>query len=239
MTPLEFFAAHMSLKDIPQAGRTPQLCEAAIKRDGMELQYVPLYLRTVRLTKLAAGNAPRAYGFAPAGVREDYELALFALRRGGLQVWDKIPQTIIDYDLCKAGVKGDGNLIKVIPSRFIDYELCRLAVMNGGADPKHIPSHFLSDAAFWNGVSISQIPDSFKTYDICLAGVRKCGNYLQYVPDDHRDVIVCKAALANTPWAYRFVPERHHHTDFLQEAYRTARAAGAQIVIPTLERKIA
>lgn len=239
MTPLSFIESGMSLKDLPQNERTASICEAAIKKDGMELQYVPLYLRTVRLTRLAAGNKPRAYGFAPQGVRADYDLALFALRRGGLAVWEKIPESIIDYNLCKAGVMGCGALMKVIPSRFIDYGLCKLAFQRGGADIKDVPPQFLNDDDFWDGVSLAHVPNEYKTYDRCLSGVRKCGNYLQYVPDDLKDIILCKSALADNPWAYRFVPERFYGHDAVREAYRMARAAGAPAVIPVLERKIA
>lgn len=234
----EFLKAGKPLKDVPPAERSREVCEVAIQQNGENLEHVPLPLRTVRLTKLAVGTKPKAYRFAPAGVRADYDLATFALRRGGLVVWERIPEQIIDFELCKAGVKGCGALLKVIPVRFKTFELCKLAFTQGGADLKDVPQEFLKDSDFWSGVALKHIPDEHKTYDLCVSGVRKCGNFLQYVPDDLKDIILCKAALAENSWAYRFVPARYHANEFLQAAYASARAAGAPYDIETLDRKV-
>jgi hypothetical protein len=239
MSAEEFLKSGKALKDLPNEQRTKVVCEAAVSKDAMALKDVPLWLRTVRLTRLAVGQKPLAYRHAPHGVRKDYELATFALRRGGLAVWDAIPPEIRDYELCLAGVKGSGALLKVIDPKFRDFNLCKTAFTQGGADLKDVPSQFLQDAEFWVGVQLKHIPDEYKTYDLCFQGVRKCGSYLQYVPDDLKDVILCKAALAENLWAYRYVPERFYGHDFFVAAYQQARATGAPFTIDSLERKSA
>lgn len=236
----EFLLSGKHLNDLEQNHRSKDICEAAIKvHGGLELQFVPLPLRTVRLTRLACGNLPSAYRHAPAGVRADYELATYALRRGGMPVWERIPEHIIDRALCLTAVKGSGVLLKVIPPKFKDLELCKTAVVRGGADPKDVPDIFKSDPQFWVGVALKHVPDEYKTHDICMAAVRKSGNYLQYVPEDLRDVFMCKAALADTAWAYRFVPARHFNLPEVQQSYRVARESGSENIIPELEKRTA
>lgn len=237
MTPEAFLKSGKSLNDLPQNERTRELCEVAIQKDGNELRFVPLPLRTVRLTRLACGNKAFAYRFAPAGVRADYELAVYALRRGGIPVWERIPEQIIDYPLCLTGVRGCGALLGIIPPRFKTFELCKLAFTQGGAEVGQVPEEFLADPEFWKDVALKHVPDPYKSYPLCMQGVRRCGSYLQYVPDQHRDVILCSAAVAENTWACRFVPERHHRHEFFQASYAAAKAAGAPYVIPTLESK--
>ena len=239
MSAAEFLQSGKSLKDIPNEQRTKAVCEAAVTRDPMALQFVPVWFRTVRLTRLAVGQNARAYRFAPHGVRRDYDLATFALRRGGIAVWDAIPPEIIDYNLCLAGVKGSGALLKVIDGKHRDFNLCKTAFSQGGADLKDVPDQFLRDENFFQGVQLKHIPEGYKTYSLCLEGVRKCGSYLQYVPEDLIDLILCKAALAENTWAYRFVPERFHSHDFFVSCYHAARAAGSPFPIESLERKTA
>lgn len=234
----EFRKSGKSIKDIPQAERSRELCEAAVHADGENLQYVPVPLRTVRLTKLAVGSKPKAYRFAPHGIRVDYDLATFALRRGGLAVWNSIPPQIVDYDLCLAGVKGCGGLLKVIPGRLKTFDLCRLAFAQGGADLNDVPAEFLVDGEFWRGVALKHIPNSHKTYERCMAGVRKCGNHLQYVPDDAKDILLCLAAVAENDWACRFIPARFHDNPVFRSAYARSRASGAPFAIETLAPEV-
>lgn len=237
MTPEQFLKVGKSLEDIPMNERTRELCEVAIQKNGAELKFVPLPLRTVRLTRLACGNRPAAYRFAPAGVRANYELATYALRRGGLPVWERIPEHIIDYDLCLAGVRGCGALLSVIPPRFKSFELCKTAFAQGGAALGDVPADFLKDKEFWKGVPLKYVPHEHMTYDLAIEGVRRCGSFLQYVPDHHLDLIVCKTAVNENVWACRYVPERHHNHPVIQEAYAEAKASGAPFTIATLESK--
>lgn len=239
MTAKEFLTSGKQLKDLPNEHRTPEVCEVAIHQSGKAYRDVPLWLRTLRLTRLAVGTHPPAYLHAPLGIRKDCELARLALRRGGLAVWDGIPQEIRDYELCLFAVKTNGALLKVIEPRYRDFDMCKAAFTSGGADQADVPEIFLQYTNFWLGVALKHIPDRYKSYDLCLLNVRKCGNYLQYVPEALRDQVMCKAAIAENPWTCRFVPESLHHQDFFMTAYRTARAAGSPFVIPALERKTA
>lgn len=237
MSPEQFLKARTSLEAIPVNERSRPLCEAAVQRNGAELKFVPLPLRTVRLTRLACGNHPPAYRFAPGGVRADYELATYALRRGGLRVWERIPEHIIDYALCLNGVRGCGALLGMVPPQFKSFELCKLAVTQGGADLAAVPGDFLRDKTFWTGIPLKYVPADQITYDLAIEGVKRNGSFLQYVPDHHRDILVCRAAVNHNVWACRFVPDRHHHHECIREAYAEAKAAGAPFVIPTLENK--
>lgn len=239
MTAQEFLKSGLQLKDLPNEQRTPEVCEAAIHRSGKSFRDVPLWLRTLRLARLAVGTHAPAYLHAPHGVRKDYELAKLALRRGGLSVWDGVPPEIRNYELCLFAVKTNGALLKVIEARFRDFDMCKAAFSSGGADLADVPDVFLRDANFWLGVALKHIPDAYKTYDLCLNNVRKCGNYLQYVPEAMRDAIMSKAAIAENPWTCRFVPEKYHNQDFFIDAYRAARAAGSPFTIASLERKSA
>lgn len=239
MTAQEFLKSGLQLKDLPNGQRTPEVCEAAIHRNGRAFKDVPLWLRTLRLANLAVGTYPPAYLHAPHGVRKDFGLAKLALRRGGLSVWDGVPPEIRNYELCQFAVRTNGALLKVIDARFRDFDMCKAAFGSGGADLADVPEIFLQDANFWLGVALKHIPDQYKNYDLCLNNVRKCGNYLQYVPEHLRDAIMCKSAIAENAWTCRFVPEKFHDQDFFIDAYQVARAAGSPFIVKMLERKTA
>lgn len=215
----------LSLKDIPLKERKFGVCLWYVSRNGRELRHVPQHHRTVHMVTLAAGTYAKAYLMANMKVRENRDLTLLAVRRGGLKVWLGVPVALIDTELCLAAVKGCGSILGYIPLPFRCSDVCRAACVAGGVKIEDIPAEYLSEA-FFEGVALPNIPPMYRNKKHCLVGVQLKGNYLKYVPARVLCFRILKVALRNDAWAVRYVDEPFRANRFYKLARRKVAKLG-------------
>lgn len=215
----------LSLKDVPVKDRRYGVCAWYVARNGRELKHVPHHHRTLHIVQLAVGTYAKAYLMASLKVREDRELTLLAVKRGGLSVWLGVPLKLIDVELCMAAVKGSGSVLGSVPLPYRTEEVCRAACVAGGAKIEDVPEHFLT-SAFFEGVALPNVPVIYRNKKHCLAAVSVKGNYLRHVPDAVMNFQIIKTALKNDPWAHRYVGEEFRTSRFYKRARRKVARLG-------------
>lgn len=93
--------------------------------------------------------------------------------------------------------------------------ICRSTVWNPLGERK--PSKCYPIAVQQDGMKLADVPDDFKTPEICLAAVRNNRFAFQFVPEKFKSIEVCVASLRvgwfNLPNPYEHIPEGILHAE--------------------------
>ena len=73
-------------------------------------------------------------------------------------------------------------------------------------------------AAIQDGLDLKEIPDDFRTEEICLAAVQEEGNELEFVPDKLKTEEICFEAVKKRSMALEFVPDKLKTEEICLEA---------------------
>jgi hypothetical protein len=157
----------VSLEDIPEGLRTETVCNAAIQAYPRNLEYVPNEMKSRELCLLAIEESeynPESvlYGGIPENIKtKDF---LFEATKRNIhllpfvheELSDRLDELFSDSDFC---LRNAAQVLEYMPKDKITSELCMAAISKDG--------RLLHD-----------VPDEFKTFDMCLTALENRGGEL-------------------------------------------------------------
>ncbi|MBP3729926.1 MAG: hypothetical protein J6I40_00475, partial [Mailhella sp.] len=179
---MEAIAHGSSLEHIPLANRTRELCLAAVRRIGRNLDFVPEDMKDNQF-----------YSDALAGTSGDYEL------------FDRLPDSMKTRELCEKAVIEWGSSIKDVPERVRDKEFYAAVIAKGRFKLDEVPPEFLTEDDVLSclkgtdtAYGFSSLPDRLKTQATCLAAAQKFWGFdLSDVPDHLRTPEIFALSIIN------------------------------------------
>ena len=153
------------LRIVPQWLRSFEICEIAVRKSGITLEYVPVDLRTEELCRIAVAQNGRALRYVPEMLRTD-EICSIAVAQYGLAL-ESVPETLRTEELCKVAVTQIGRALEHVPEKLRTEELCRIA-------------------ASQNGGALEHVPENLRTEEMCRIAVAQNGWALEHVPEAMR-----------------------------------------------------
>lgn len=190
--------------------KTPELCLAAVEKDGYVLRKIPKTIQNEEICKAAV----KQNGFALKHVSKkilNQELCSIAVRQNGFALSD-VPEKMITKELCVMAVSKTGKAIRYVPKQFLDANLYKKAVESDPLALEEIPSNRKNKticmfAIAKNPFAIEFVPPRFRTEEVCMNAVRRNGKVLKCIPEDKRTKEICLTAIENEPMALEFVPD--------------------------------
>lgn len=175
----------MRLYTIPEKDRTKELCEVAVNSNFHSMKYVPEEMKTTELCKLALKNDAFAIQY--------------------------FPQKELTHEVCLEAVNTASHprILFFIPHEDIhtkyfdeqckDYSTTRefLQCMNPNYMKQDLANRIVAKEPelFYN------IPDQFKSKQLCEVAVKHNGSYLQHIPENLKTKELCELAIKNSPYA--------------------------------------
>ena len=225
----------IGLYDIPASIQIliPDVCIAKLTKDpymrvwwanepmpGLNLQYLCTKLQQQNpdlILKLVSKNAELLKYVKTEVLIAHPEICDAALRNQDFNVFDTIPQKVFDAHpyLYKIVAKKYPKLIPNFPQKIQTRELWAETLNENPWMVTHAPKGYTTiehyKTAFSSGctLSLSNIPNKFKTYEICKMAVIQ--NYFnlervsKQMKTEHPDI--CEVAVEKHPWCIKDVPE--------------------------------
>ncbi|HCO68955.1 MAG TPA: hypothetical protein DIT04_14520 [Dysgonomonas sp.] len=179
----------MALYNIPEQHRTKEITETAIDSNYHSLRLLPEEQRTSELCMRALDNHPFAIQYFPADklTHEACEKALKEAKHPRILLFIPFP------DLHN----------KVLNEKCFDYSTSRefLEYMN----PEYMEQSTANKIFEKQPELFYNIPDKFKTKELCETALKKDGYYLKLIPEDKKTVEMCKLAIENCPYAIPYI----------------------------------
>lgn len=180
-------SAYNILKKIPASLRTKAVCEAAVKADSSNLDYVPDECKSYEMCLEAAKHA------SSINIPEEFyteELCLALLSRSAVG-FDCIPKNKLTDRICHLAIShGDqfsGTVLKDIPNHLITQQLCDEAV----------------EISVW---SLGAVPDEFVTPDMLMSVAERApGRLNDNFPQRFRNAEFIKEMIRRYPDSRRYV----------------------------------
>jgi uncharacterized protein YbdZ (MbtH family) len=199
-----------NLQYIPEALKTPEICELAVKNNGRALHYVPKDLITKELCEMAVNQEGCALQYVPKELKTD-EICELAVKNNGYAL-RCIPKELKNNQICRIAVKNDVYALYDVPEEYKTLDTCQLAVENNGSALKYVPEKFKTIemcelAVKQNGLALSYTPLKLRTKELCEMAVQQNGEALVYVPDEYITKELCEVAVKKNGVALQFVSE--------------------------------
>jgi len=157
----------LSLKNVPDEFKTPDLCSAAVNNSSLSLEFVPEHLKTKEICLNAVNKDGGALLFVPHVLKG--ELYLIAIQNGASL--SDVPIDQRDEKISETAVRNHPYDLEFVPEDLKTKEICMLAVSNHGSLLEIVPEHL-------------------KTKEICLEAVNNDVNALEFVPDELKDTVI-------------------------------------------------
>jgi hypothetical protein len=166
-----------------------KLCEIAVSKDGMAVEYVPRELRTPELYKIAVSKNGGALKYVPEELRTP-TLCKIAVSNEGWAL-GAVPEELRTPTLCKIAVSQNGSALKYVPEELPEYtKLCKIAVSQ-------------------NGMALEIVPEELRTPTLCKIAVSQDGWALELVPEELPQYAkLCKIAVSQDVDALELVPPK-------------------------------
>lgn len=222
----EWYRGSSVLKYIPEMLKTDdvlgqQLCMAAVKSHGIELEFVPEKLRTKELSfeAVISNGGALALSFVPEHFKTK-DFYLEAIKQNPPVILE-IPTDQTTEEMWKIAVTSYGGYLGHTPPELKTKEICLLALNEDSCCDvlQYVPDIYKTPIFCLEAVNrkrggkaLQYIPDNLKTNENCLAAVRNSGDALKYVPDQLKTAEICLAAIIETGWYDRvedYIPERY------------------------------
>jgi len=146
---------------VPEAFRTEELCQNAVKNCGDMLRFVPEKFKTKELCTQATEQDGCALEFVPKEFKTE-EFCHKAVEKKG-NALEFVPEEFKTQELCTKAIKQKGNALKFVPEKFKTKEFCAEAIKQYGGALKCVPKEFI-------------------TQELCLEAVKNCTSALEFVP---------------------------------------------------------
>ena len=174
-----------------------QLCLAAVKQTGWALEYIPEAQKTVELCGIAVQKNIGALEFVPEKLKTA-KMYLALIKETGKQY-----------------VK---DVLKTIPEKLKTKEFYLAAIQQNADLLEYVPdtlktADFYLSAVQENGSLLEHIPDKLKTMEMYLSAMSKVKNYkiggiLKTIPKNLKTAEFYLAAVEQDSYALKFVPDK-------------------------------
>lgn len=172
---------------------TREVCEVAVKNNGLNLEFVPEQYKDADMCMLAVQGEGDALKYAPDCILlgdRGYEICDMAIRKGfggyALSfVPDRYLQGKVGKSLCKAAVLSNGYSIKYVPDHLVTSNLVKLAIETS-APVKDVllpdGSRSTKGIYYRDYPVLSVVPDKFMSEEMVVLSARLYPESLQYAP---------------------------------------------------------
>jgi hypothetical protein len=189
-----------NLKYIPEKYLTQELCELAVKQDGLTLNDIPEYLKTPEIYELAVQQNGLSITYIPKELRTK-ELCELAVKQDGYAL-NYVPEKYLTQELCILSISHKKSHLISIPDKYKTKEIYELAVKQNGRALGDVPEEYKTKemcklAVKQNGLALLYIPKQMRTQELCELAVKQDGNAIRYTPKDLRTQELCELALKN------------------------------------------
>ena len=202
----------ITLENVPEELRTPELCELAVNVNKKAIQYVPpKVLNYYKLCKIAVSYYGYFLSLIPEKLRIG-ELCDIAVSNDGLSL-RYVPSKLRTEELCELAISKDARSIQYVPIKLRTEKLCKLAVSAIPGTIKYVPTdlkkydEILDDTVSTNGKALIFIPEEFRTFNRSKVAVFNNGDALKAVPLKFRTPEICEVAINNGHFVLKYVPK--------------------------------
>jgi hypothetical protein len=177
------------LNFISPAFRTIELCQIAIKKDPLQLQYCQQYRKDL------LPEAAKVYGLPIEGQTE--QSCIEAVKKEGDALVLVEQQTPA---ICLEAVKRIGTSLRFVEPDLKTYELCLEAVDRLAWALEYVPKNLRTYEMYLHAVNsygkaLKMVPNRMITLELCLIAVKNQGTALDYVPNKFKTYEVCFEAV--------------------------------------------
>ncbi len=117
------------LKDIPEHMKTKGICELAVSKRGLSLQFVPEHMKTEEMCKLAIAENGLALEDVPENLKTE-KLCEKAVAKTGVAL-KFVPEHMKSKDICKTAIIVNKNSLLYVPLNIIaNEEICKIIKEN-------------------------------------------------------------------------------------------------------------
>lgn len=196
---------------------THEVCEVAVKNNGLNLEFVPEQYKDADMCMLAVQGEGDALKYAPDCILfgdRGYEICDMAVRKGfggyALSfVPDRYLQGKVGKSLCRAAVLSNGYSIKYVPDHLITSDLVKLAIETS-APVKDVllpdGSRSTKGIYYRDYPVLSVVPDKFMSEEMVVLSARLYPESLQYAPKKFVSHNLCLEMIERNPMNLRYVP---------------------------------
>lgn len=179
----------MALYNVPEKERTKEIVETAIDSNYHSLRLLSDDMKTTEICMRALDNHPFAIQyFPPDKLTEDACLkALNEAKHPRILLF--IPYPEIHNKVLEQRCHDYSSTLDFLKNMNPDYMVQSTANRIFEKQPE----------LFYN------IPDKFKTKELCESALKQDGYYLKLIPDEKKTVDLCKLAIENSPYAIPFI----------------------------------
>ncbi|MFY0564924.1 DUF4116 domain-containing protein [Archangium lansingense] len=235
------------LEHIPWALRDRDTCVRALDSDGYQLAFVPERHRDLELYRGAVQRRGCTLEFVPLAMR-DFDVCVEAVR-SEIHAWRFTPPELRPALAAATGVDLDAEQIQVmfgglalLPLAERTRERCLEAAREQQFEAGHAPDVLrdretcLEIAA--RGILLDQVPEDFRSREVCLPNVARDPYALASVPEDLRDREMCLAAVRGFGEQLCFVAEPLRDEELCRAAVASASEALSHVPFALRDRAL-
>lgn len=190
---------------------TPELCETAVKENGLALQFVPEKIITAAekqwlasIYKAAVSSNSQALQFVPDEFKsaELVEAALLGFCKESMDDYAiaYVPDDLLTKELIFKAVEHFPPYLRELPSNRITKKLAEIAVAHDGlvlglVPRRHLNANLVEQALSQNAMAIRYVPQEYITAEMCKDCFdRECA-VLRYIPSEFITKEMCLTAI--------------------------------------------
>lgn len=203
---------------------TPELCEIALKENGLALQFVPDKIISTAGTewvedicKIAVPKDGLALQYVPDD-KKTKEIVTAAIGNDG-RALQYVPSHLMSKEIVEASLLGDcsrfnsGYHISCVPKELLPMDLLIRAVEHfpfylGGIPNKRITKRLAEIAVLQNGLSLRFIPGKHITPELVFAATAQNAMAIRYVPQEYITAEMCMDCFDRNCAVLPFLPAK-------------------------------
>jgi len=208
------------LEYVPKEFKNAELCLEALWRDGSALQYVPENLKTAELCLEACK--------AKIGANDGFDDRVSAL--------EYVPDGLKTPEVCMAAIRQCEFAHRYIPKTFWNAQTCMEAArLNGWILLQVVPENLRTaelymEAVRSNGYALRFVPKNLRTAGLCMEAMKRDGFSLADIPEEFMTAQICLDAVRRDDYEFAYLPEKFKTPEICREA--VARRARALRLVP-------
>lgn len=195
---------HLILKLVAKKYLTREICEIAVHKNGLNLEYVPENFRDEDISFVAVSNNGDALRSVPDSIlcgEKGYELCCVAVRNSATgNAVEYVPRGLMKAkkgkSICKAAVRANGYAIEWVPKKFLSKELVQSALEAPVPECKSL----------WYESILSLIPEKYISKEVVATSVRRWPESIEDAPVECITPELCIELVENDPMNLKYIP---------------------------------
>lgn len=195
---------YLILKLVAKRYLTKEVCEMSVRKNGLNLKYVPEYLRDIDMSYMAVSNNGDSLGSVPDSIlcgEKGYDICCVAVRNSfnGNAV-EFVPKKYLKGDkgkcICNIAVRANAFAIDSIPRKFLSKELVNIS----------LDAPVSKRQEYRNETIISLIPERYITKEIVAKSVQRWPESIMYAPVKYVTNELCDELVRKDPMNLQYIP---------------------------------